>query len=55
MDTHSIKLIVGTRQTSVNLLLSPDGIEFNYLRESQSAGQKTTNQNCHCYGYTRFL
>ena len=34
---------------------SPDGIEFDYLRESQSAGQKTTNQNCHCHSYTRFL
>ena len=25
------------------------------FRESHSAGQKTTNQSCHCYGYTRFL
>ena len=33
----------------INLLWSPDGIEFDYLRESQSAGRKTTNQN------TRFL
>ena len=58
MDTHSIKLInwlFSTRQRRINLLWSPDGIEFGYLRESQSAGQKTTNQNCHCHGYTRFL
>ena len=39
----------------INLLWSPDGIEFDYLRESQSAEQKTTNQNCHCHGCTRFL
>ena len=39
----------------INLLWSPDGIEFDYLRESQSAGQKTINQNCHRNGYTRLL
>ena len=58
MDTHSIKLInwlFSTRERRINLLWSPDDIEFDYLRESQSAGQKTTNQNCHCHGYTRFL
>ena len=55
MDTHSIKLIIGTRQTRIILLWSPDGIEFDYLRESKSTGQKTTNQNCHFHGYTRFL
>ena len=47
--------LFNTRQTRINLLWSPEGIEFDYLRESQSAGQKTTNQNCHCNGYTRFL
>ena len=60
MNTHSIKLIIGslfiaTRQRRINLLWSPDGIEFDYLRVSQAAEQKATNQNCHCHGYTRFL
>ena len=58
MDTHSIKLIIGSlaqEQARINLLWSPDGIELDYHRESQSAGQTTTNQNCHCHGYTRFL
>ena len=59
MDTHySIKLIIGSLaqvQRRINLLWSPDGIKFDYLRESQSAGQKTTNQTFHCHGYTRFL
>ena len=47
--------LFSTRQTSVNLLWSPDSIEFDYLRESQSAGQKKNNQNFHCHGYTRLL
>ena len=47
--------LFSTRQTRINLLCSPVRIEFDYLRESQSAGQKTTNQTCHCHGYTRFL
>ena len=47
--------LFSTRQTRINLLWSPDGIEFDYLRESQSTGQNTTNQNCHCHGYTRVL
>ena len=47
--------LFSTRQRRINLLWSPDGIEFDYLRESQSAEQKTTNQNCHCHGDTRFL
>ena len=62
MDTHFIfsfhqtfHWLFGTRQTRINLSWSPDSIEFDYVRELQSAGQKTTNQSCHCQGYTRFL
>ena len=47
--------LFSTRQTGMNLLWSPDVTDFDYLRESQSAGQKTSNHNCHCHGYTRFL
>ena len=57
MDTHSIKLIIGSfaQDRKINLLWSPDGIQFHCLRESQSAEQKTTNRNCYCHGYTRLL